>query len=266
MRSKMPGALTEGACAASCPRRQGGVAWFTDSLDRLGGLVLPPRCPGCGTPVAADHRFCADCWGSLRFIAPPWCAGCNRPFAHDRGEGVRCGPCLARPPQHAGVRAAVAYGEVPRRLALKLKYGRRIGVAATMAGQIARLVPADLELLMPVPLNRWRLWSRGYNQAALIATELGRRCGLAVDPVALTRVRRTVVLRGLDPHERARAVAGAFRVAERSRVAGRRIGLVDDVHTSGATAEACTRVLLAAGARSVVVLCWARVLGDDVGD
>ena len=160
----------------------------------------------------------------------------------------------------------MAYDQVPRRLALKLKYGRRIGVAATMAGQIARLLPPDLDMLVPVPLHRWRLWSRGYNQAALIARALGRRCGVAVDPAALTRVRRTAVLRGLNPRERARAVAGAFRVADRSSVEGRRIGLVDDVYTSGATAEACTRALLAAGARSVVILCWARVLGDAAGD
>ncbi|WP_267396876.1 MULTISPECIES: ComF family protein [unclassified Sphingomonas] len=231
----------------------------------LGGavaLALPPRCGGCGVPVAEDHRFCASCWSSLRFIAPPWCAGCNRPFAFDRGEGVLCGHCLAMPPRHGGVRAAVAYGDVARQLALKLKYGGRTGVAETMARQMARLVPAELDLLVPVPLHRWRLWARGYNQAGLIATALGRRCGCAVDLTVLARARRTPVLQGLDRRARASAVTGAFRIADRGRIKGRTIGLVDDVYTSGATAAACTATLLAAGAAAVTVLCWARVLDE----
>jgi ComF family protein len=226
-------------------------------------MALPPRCPGCGVPVAADHRFCAACWSSLHMIAPPWCAGCNRPFAYDRGEGARCGPCLAAPPRHAGVRAAVAYGPVARQLALKLKYGGRIGVAATMAERIAPGVPAGLDLLVPVPLHRWRLWSRGFNQAGLIAAALHRRTQVAYDPFALVRLRQTAVLRGLGRRDRSKAVASAFSVPDRARVRGRAIGLVDDVYTSGATAAACTRALLAGGATSVTILCWARVLPED---
>ena len=228
-------------------------------------LALPPRCPGCGVPVAADHRFCAPCWGGLHLIAPPWCAGCNLPFAHDRGEDARCGRCLADPPRHAGVRAAVAYGPVARRLALTLKYGGRIGIADTMAERIAPNVPAGLDLLVPVPLHRWRLWSRGFNQAALIAAALARRTEVPHDPFALTRPRATQVLRGLGNRGRRKAVTGAFAVPDRARVAGKAMGLVDDVYTSGATAAACTRMLLAAGAASVTILCWARVVapGDD---
>ncbi|MGP7796138.1 ComF family protein [Sphingomonas sp. CLY1604] len=240
------------------------AAWVGRAAGHIAALALPPRCPGCGMPVAADHRFCATCWSGLRLIAPPWCAGCNLPFAHDRGEGARCGACLADPPRHAGVRAAVAYGAVARRLALKLKYGGRIGVAATMAERIAPTVPRHLDLLVPVPLHRWRLWSRGYNQAALIAAALRRRTGIDHDPLVLVRRRRTVVLQGLGSRGRRRAVAGAFAVTGAARVRGRSIGLVDDVYTSGATAAACTRALLAAGAASVTILCWARVIpGED---
>ncbi len=231
----------------------------------VGALALPPRCPGCGTPVGADHRFCAACWSGLHLIAAPWCAGCNVPFAYDRGPDARCASCLADPPRHAGIRAAVAYGAVARQLALKLKYGHRIGIAVTMAERIAPGLPHGLDLLVPVPLHRWRLWSRGYNQAGLIAAALHRIAGIPYDPVALSRDRPTAVLRGLSGRERRRAVAGAFRVPDRSRVRGRAIGLVDDVYTSGATAAACTRVLLAAGASSVTILCWARVIGDDEG-
>ena len=229
-------------------------------------LALPPRCPGCAMPVERDHRFCASCWSGLRFVTPPWCAGCNAPFEYDRGAGARCGDCLANPPRHAGVRAAVAYGAVARRLALRLKYGRRIGVATTMARLIVRQLPDDTDVLIPVPLHRWRLWSRGYNQAALIADALGRLRGLQVDRACLVRVKRTPILRGLDGGRRKRAVAGAFRVKDRSTVSGCRIVLVDDVFTSGATAAACTAALLRAGATSVTIACWARVLGDGSDD
>lgn len=226
-------------------------------------LALPPRCPGCGVPVAEPHRFCANCWGSLHFLGPPWCAGCNVPFGFDRGVEARCGACLERPPRHAGVRAAVAYGPVARTLALRLKYAGRTGFAETAARLMARWVPPQADLLVPVPLHRWRLWSRGFNQAALIANGVSRASGTATDPHALVRTRATAVLRGLGGRGRAGAVAGAFAVPERTRVAGRHVVLVDDVHTSGATADACTRALLGAGAASVTVLCWARVLPDD---
>ena len=225
-------------------------------------LILPPRCPGCATPVEADHRFCASCWSDLRFVGPPWCAECNVPFDYDRGEGALCGHCLADPPRHGGVRAAVAYGAVARRLALRLKYARRIGIAETMARLMVRGLPVEVDLLVPVPLHRWRLWSRGYNQAALIAEALGRERGIATDIHVLARTKRTPVLRGMDGRARSRAVAGAFRVNTPATVKGRNVVLVDDVYTSGATADACVRALLRAGAASVVVACWARVLND----
>lgn len=227
----------------------------------IAAYALPPRCPGCGVPVAADHSFCAACWSSFRFIAPPWCAGCNVPMPG--GIDDRCARCLADPPRHAGVRAAVAYGPVASGIALRMKYGGRIGLATTCARAMARHVPDDADLLVPVPLHRWRLWRRGYNQALLLADELRTLTGVPVARDALIRRKPTPVLRGLGPKGRARAVAGAFAIPDPIAINQRRIVLVDDVHTSGATLDACARVLLAAGAVSVTMVCWARVLADD---
>lgn len=208
----------------------------------------------------ADHRFCPACWASLHFLGPPWCAACHMPFAYDRGEDTRCGDCLADPPRHAGVDAAVAYGPVARTVALRLKYGGRAAFASTAARLMARHLPADADLIVPVPLHRWRLWSRGFNQAGLIAGSLSRMSGIVSDPSALVRRRATPVLRGLGAAGRRKAVRGAFVVTDRARIVGKRIVLIDDVHTSGATADACTAAMLRAGAARVSILCWARVL------
>lgn len=237
------------------------------SLSRLADLALPPRCPGCGEIVQDDHRFCVHCWSSLRFLGPPWCALCHAPFEHDRGEGVACGECLADPPEHAGVRAAVAYGEVARSVALKLKYSGRPACAETMARAMARLMPEGADLLVPVPLHRWRIWSRGFNQAALIAAALAKTSGVPADMELLRRVKATPVLRGLGHKGRKKAVAGAFALAPGSEsLAGKTVVLIDDVHTSGATATACTKMLKRGGAAKVILLCWARVLENEALD
>jgi ComF family protein len=234
-------------------------------LRYLADLALPPRCPGCGEIVGADHRFCATCWGQLRFLGPPWCARCQLPFDYDRGDGAECAECIAEPPPHDGVRAAVAYGEVARHVALRLKYGGKTAHAATMAEAMARLIPDCAELLVPVPLHRWRIWGRGFNQAALIAAALSAQSGVPADAHLLQRVKATPVLRGLGPRGRAKAVAGAFALAPEAkiRIAGKHVVLVDDVHTSVATARACARILKKGGAARVTLLCWARDLGSE---
>ncbi|WP_026009418.1 ComF family protein [Sphingomonas sp. HT-1] len=236
-------------------------------FSRLIDLALPPRCPGCGALVEADHRFCVCCWEGMRFLGPPWCAACHVPFAFDRGEGACCIDCLASPPPHDGVRAAVAYGEVSRTVALKLKYGGKLAAAETMARAMLRLMPTEAELLVPVPLHRWRLWSRGFNQAALVARGLSRQSGVPVDVAVLRRTKATPMLRGLGARARAKAVAGAFALAPDAAAVlkGKTVVLVDDVHTSGATGNACARLLKRGGAARVILLCWARVLpGEDL--
>jgi len=226
-------------------------------------FALPPRCPGCGTVTEAPHRFCLDCWSALIFLGEPCCIRCALPFDYDAGAAVECGACLADRPGFDRLRAAVTYGEISRKVALKLKYGGRPGVAETMARFMERhLAPAEGMLVVPVPLHRWRIWRRGYNQSALIATALARLAGLETRLDLIKRVKRTPPLRGMGPRERRDAVRGAFRIEPpaRSAVKGRTILLVDDVYTSGATANACAGALRRAGAARIEVLCWARVV------
>lgn len=236
------------------------------SLRGVVAFALPPRCPGCGTVAAEDHVFCLACWQALDFLGGPACGQCGEPIELAYHDDARCGACLADPPPFDRARAAVAYGPIARALALKLKYGRRPGIAQTMARPMRRVGGAMLDgaLIAPVPLHRRRLWSRGYNQAALIARALARdgTGELALD--LIDRLKATPPLRGLGRLARERTVAGAFRLDPKwaQVVKGRRVVLIDDVYTTGSTVRGCARVLKRAGAGEVNVLCWARVLRD----
>jgi len=233
---------------------------FRDVLNTVVAFALPPRCGGCGAIVEADDRFCATCWSSLELLTGDGCALCNLPLA--AAAGSICGTCLAAAPRHDGVRAAVAYGPIARTIALRLKYGRRTGLARTMAAAMERHVTGEGgdSILVPVPLHRWRLWSRGFNQAQMIARAVARRTALRVDAEILVRKRGTGSMRGLSARQRADAVRGAFRTTR--RLNGETVWLVDDVYTSGATTGACAAALKRAGAGRVIVLVWARVIAE----
>ena len=234
--------------------RIGRLAWWI--LD----FALPPRCAGCGVIVADVHSFCPQCWIRIEFLGSGGCATCGLPLRVTDAD--LCAVCLAMPPRIDRTRAAVAYDEVSRGLALRLKYGRKVAVAKTMARYMEPLIEGrGVEtLLVPVPLHRGRLWQRGFNQSAIVARELSRRTGLPNNVIALKRVRRTPPLRGLSLQQRRRAVAGAFKVDDRTAFAGRTVVLVDDVLTTGSTANACARELRRAGAARVELVSWARVV------
>ena len=222
-------------------------------------FALPPRCAGCGLIVADTHSFCPECWKEVEFLGDGGCATCGIPLQATEAE--TCAACLAMPPRIARTRAAVAYGELARGLAIRLKYGRKVAIARTMARYMAPLVSTGEEtILVPVPLHRTRLWGRGFNQSALVARELSRRLKIASAPMALRRVKRTPPLKGMSPLQRRKTVAGAFKVKDKSAVAGKTVILVDDVLTTGSTAEACARTLQRAGAARVELVSWARVV------
>jgi len=233
--------------------------WLATAARWALDFALPPRCAGCGIIVADVHSFCPDCWKQIEFLGLSGCVTCGMPL--QATEQATCGVCLARPPRIARTRAAVAYDEISRGLAIRLKYARKVALARTMARYMAPLVgDAPDCLLIPVPLHRTRLWSRGFNQSALVARELSRRLGIPAAPLALARSRRTPPLKGMSPLQRRKTVAGAFRVRERGAIAGKTIILVDDVLTTGSTAEACARVLKRAGAARIELVSWARVV------
>lgn len=224
-------------------------------------FALPPRCAGCGTIVDDTHSFCPTCWRGITFLGNSGCSTCGLPL--EGTDAQTCAVCLARPPRIARARAVAAYDDLTSGIAIRLKYGRKVALARTMARFMAPLVdsPGEAErILIPVPLHRSRLWQRGFNQSALVARELGRRCHLCAHPFALIRTRRTPPLKGMSRAERHRTVSGAFVVADTAAVKDKVVILVDDIFTTGSTAEACAKALQRAGAARVELVSWARVV------
>ncbi len=232
-------------------------------------LALPPQCLACGRPVGAHGALCPSCWSKLRLIEKPYCARLGIPFSYDLGAGALSAEAIADPPPFDRCRAVVAFDGVGRDLVHGLKYRDRLELARWMASWMVRAgseVTDTADMIVPVPLHTRRLWRRRYNQSALLARAVAEAAGKPFDAIVLKRIRATEQQVGLSADARDRNVRGAFRVAQADRpaVAGRRVLLVDDVYTTGATAKACTRALLRAGAVGVDVLVFARVVRGEV--
>jgi ComF family protein len=248
-----------------------GLARFATALRAIGArgldILYPPACLACRKATAAHHALCPACWGETRFIERPYCERLGTPFAQDmRAPGLISPEAMADPPVFGRARAVVRYDDGPaRRLVHRLKYSDRLELARPMGAWMARSgaeILSEADLIVPVPLHRFRLLSRRFNQAATLAHCVSEACAVPVDTEALVRVKQTPPQVGLSRPQRAGNVQGAFRVPEdaKPRLYGMRIVLVDDVLTSGATANAASRALLRGGARSVDVLVFARVV------
>jgi ComF family protein len=252
---------TDGATTLSRRIAAAGRAAFGLALD----TALPPLCPSCREQVADPGALCAACWGQLSFIARPYCERLGTPFAYDPGPGVVSAQAIADPPAYGRARAAVRYDDIARTLVHAYKYGDRIDLASGMGRWMARAGRELLEgadLLVPVPLHWRRLWARRFNQAAALAQVISRESGVPVADDVLRRVRATRQQVGLTQAERDVNVQGAFAVtpAGKASLRGKRIVLVDDVLTTGATVDNCARVLLRSGALNVDVVIFARVV------
>jgi ComF family protein len=263
--SRMYGEMQAGDVPARWFARPGGA--LRTAFGLLVDVALPQLCATCREPVEGAG-LCPACWSKLSFIAPPYCARLGIPFPFDGGPGLLSLEAIADPPAYHRARAAVRYDDIARKLVHALKYGDRLDLAPLMGRWMAnagRELIADADALVPVPLHWRRQWARRFNQSTLLAEVIAGESGRTVAHGALKRVKATPQQVGLGKSERAHNVQGAFRVPAdgKAEVAGRKLVLVDDVLTSGATLDACARALLRAGAVSVDALAFARVVTAD---
>lgn len=227
--------------------------------------IYPPICLHCSQAITESHGLCPVCWRSLSLITRPCCERLGVPFAIDPGAGTVSPAAIADPPPWNRARAAVRYDGVARDLVHAMKFGDRPDLARLL-GRIMTTAAAELvaeaEVVIPTPLHRARLWSRRFNQAAALGAAISQCGGPPMIPDALRRIRCTAPQVGLTRTARASNLRGAFAMAPgaQTHVAGKRVLLVDDVMTSGATAAAATRTLLRAGAARVDVLTFALVV------
>lgn len=233
---------------------------FRGALD----LIFPPVTLDDGARAPFSQGYSVQTWSRIRFLDDPVCDGCGAPFEHHQGPGARCAACLAQPRAFSRARAACLYDDASRDGILQLKHADRLDLAPLYARWISRAARdliAQADAVVPVPAHRWRLLWRRYNQAAEVARPLARLSGLPCLPDSLVRERDTAGQGGRSAAGRRRNVAGAFAVppGKAAQVAGRRLLLIDDVMTTGATLEACAKALLGAGAARVDVAVIARV-------
>jgi len=237
------------------------------ALAACADVIVPPCCVVCRVRIGAHHLLCAHCWRDVHFIRAPLCDVLGIPLPFDTGERTVSAGAVARPPAYDRARAVAHYSGAMRTLVHQLKYADRHD-ARTLFGRwladAGRELLPGADIIVPVPLSRLRLLLRHFNQAAVLAGELSRQTGVAMNPLILRRTRSTQSQVGMTRDQRRRNVAGAFKVPRHRRVSlkGRNVLLVDDVVTTGATVDACAGALKRAGAARVDVLALALVTNE----
>jgi ComF family protein len=230
-------------------------------------LLYPPTCIACQAATGEPHALCAACWGGIRFIERPFCERLGTPFSVDLGQPLLSPAAIADPPVFERARAVAEYEGTASLLVHRMKYNDRLELARALGTMMVRAgaeLLQEADVIVPVPLHRWRLWWRRFNQAMALARAVSAESGVACDPFLLVRVKRTRRQVGLTKAQRQENLQGAFRVPQdaRARLKGKRVLLVDDVLTTGSTANAASRALLRGGAASVDVLAFARVVQE----
>lgn len=235
----------------------------------LVSFLYPPVCAGCGRFAARDGAVCSICWQTIRFIERPYCEVMGTPFTHDLGPGILSAEAIAHPPVFDRLRAVAAHDGLCQKLVHRLKYNDRLDLAPLMARWMARAAGdllLDADVIVPVPLHRTRLFMRRFNQSAELGRHLALQSGKTFNPVDLKRVKRTAHQVGLGERAREDNVRGAFAVNDAGGMAfaGRRVLLVDDVYTTGATVSAASRALRKAGARDITVVVFSMALPEPI--
>lgn len=244
----------------------GRLGWALDWL-------YPPRCRSCRDRIVGQDEecFCLACQKKIRTVSHPLCTKCGRPFLDASGDDHLCGTCLVRSPHFVSARAWACYpvgeneGQPLREVVQRFKYGRKVSLGKPLGRLMASshsefFTGCSLDLIIPVPLHQKRLRWRGFNQAVILAREVSRLWHVPMDPLILLRARETPPQTQLDEEERRKNVRGAFSLNPEKSVQGKSLLLVDDVYTSGATVNECSRTLIRAGAKEVHVLTLARTV------
>lgn len=237
----------------------------TSWLPSILNILLPPRCFGCGAVVSTLQTLCPPCWTKCTFLSPPWCILCGWPFPYETPEQTVCLPCLHRPPLFVQSRSALVYNEGCRSFILKLKHGDGTHLTPALGNLMLRVgedILAETDFLIPVPLHWRRLSWRQYNQATLLSRQISRHTGIPTYTNLIRRHRSTCPQGHQSRKDRYANIRGAFHVPKGQApfLHQKRLTLIDDVFTTGATLTECARTLLIAGAKEIRVLTLARVI------
>lgn len=228
-------------------------------------LILPPRCFGCGDVTSEHHVLCPHCWKDCTFLSSPWCTLCGWPFPYEIPEQALCPSCSRLPPLFIQCRSALAYQDGTRGFILKLKQGDGTHLAPGLSRLMIRAgqdILSQTDLLVPVPLHWRRLFLRQYNQATLLSHQITRQTNIPTHTDLIKRHRSTRKQGHQNRKERSANVRGAFTIPPDKApfLKGKRLTLIDDVFTTGATLSECARILRKGGAKEVRALTLARVI------